>query len=155
MQFDSRYQRLSETRGRWPGRETNGQALDGTKRQREHRLELLLFLLVLLFLRDLVQLEAELAFAHALALPAPGAAVAWVKAVFIDDADDDDDNDDNDDDDDDDEDDEEIYFNQERVVKESRRLHSHGSRRRRLKSAASASEAGQCVQTFLEAAAAG
>ena len=68
MQFDSRYQRLSETRGRWPGRETNGQALDGTKRQREHRLELLLFLLVLLFLRDLVQLEAELAFAHALAL---------------------------------------------------------------------------------------
>ena len=101
MQFDSRYQRLSETRGRWPGRETNGQALDGTKRQREHRLELLLFLLVLLFLRDLVQLEAELAFAHALALPAPGAAVAWVKAVRIDDADDDDDNDDNDDDDDD------------------------------------------------------
>ena len=101
MQFDSRYQRLSETRGRWPGRETNGQALDGTKRQREHRLELLLFLLVLLFLRDLVQLEAELAFAHALALPAPGAAVAWVKAVRIDNADDDDDNDDNDDDDDD------------------------------------------------------
>jgi len=102
MQFDSRYQRLSETRGRWPGRETNGQALDGTKRQREHRLELLLFLLVLLFLRDLVQLEAELAFAHALALPAPGAAVAWVKAVRIDDADDDDDNDENDDGDDDD-----------------------------------------------------
>ena len=29
---------------------------------------MLLFLLVLLFLRDLVQLEAELAFAHALAL---------------------------------------------------------------------------------------
>ena len=106
MQFDSRYQRLSETRGRWPGRETNGQALDGTKRQREHRLDLLLFLLVLLFLRDLVQLEAELAFAHAFALPAPGAAVAWVKAVRIDDADDDDDNDDNDDDDDDGEDDE-------------------------------------------------
>ena len=95
MQFDSRYQRLSETRGRWPGRETNGQALDGTKRQREHRLDLLLFLLVLLFLRDLVQLEAKLAFAHALALLAPGAAVAWVKAVRIDDADDDDDNDDN------------------------------------------------------------
>ena len=54
-------------------------------------------------------LEAKLAFAHALALLAPGAAVAWVKAVRIDDADDDDDNDDNDDDD---EDDEEIYFNQ-------------------------------------------
>jgi len=52
--------------------------------------------------RDLVQLEAELAFAHALALPAPGAAVAWVKAVRIDDADDDDDNDENDDGDDDD-----------------------------------------------------
>ena len=51
-------------------------------------------------------LEAKLAFAHALALPAPGAAVAWVKAGRIDDADDDDDNDDNDDDDDDGEDDE-------------------------------------------------
>ena len=63
---------------------------------------MLLFLLVLLFLRDLVQLETELAFAHALALPAPGAAVAWVKAVRIDDADDDDDNDENDDGDDDD-----------------------------------------------------
>ena len=89
MQFDSRYQRLSETRGRWPGRETNGQALDGTKRQREHRLDLLLFLLVLLFLRDLVQLEAELAFAHALALPAPGAceelaSVASVRRVHSD-----------------------------------------------------------------------
>ena len=57
-------------------------------------------------------LEAKIAFGHALALPAPGAAVAWVKAGRIDDADDDDDNDDNDDDDDDDEDDEEIYFNQ-------------------------------------------
>ena len=30
----------------------------------------------------------------------------------------------------------------------SRRPHSHGSRSRRLKSAASASQAGQCVQTF-------
>ena len=50
-------------------------------------------------------LEAKIAFGHALALPAPGAAVAWVKAVFIDDADDDDDNDDNDDDDDDEDDD--------------------------------------------------
>ena len=55
MQFDSRYQRLSETRGRWPGRETNGQALDGAKRQREHRLELLLFLLLLLFLIEVAR----------------------------------------------------------------------------------------------------
>ena len=50
--------------------------------------------------------------------------------------------------DDDDDDDGEIYFNQERAVKQSRRPHSHGSRSRRLKSAASASEAGQCVQSF-------
>ena len=50
---------------------------------------MLLFLLVLLFLRDLVQLEAELAFAHALALPAPGAceelaSVASVRRVHSD-----------------------------------------------------------------------
>ena len=48
---------------------------------------------------------------------------------------------DEDDDDDDDDDDGEIYFIGKRAVKRSRRPPSHGSRSRRLKSAASASHA--------------
>ena len=72
-------------------------------------------------------LEAKLAFAHALALPAPGAAVAWVKAVRIDDADDDDDNDDNDDDDDDDDDDNEDDDDDSGDLQSSYSIHAGGS----------------------------
>ena len=50
--------------------------------------------------------------------------------------------------DDDDDDDGEVYFSGKRSVKRSRCPRSHGWRSRRLKSAASVRQAGQCVQTF-------
>ena len=49
---------------------------------------------------------------------------------------------------DDDDDDGEVYFSGKRSVKRSRCPRSHGWRSRRLKSAASVRQAGQCVQTF-------
>ena len=63
---------------------------------------------------------------------------------------------DEDDDYDDDDDDGAIYFIGKRALKRSRRPRSHGSRSRRLKSAASASHAvGQNHRSLLQAAAAG